>query len=75
MITGEMEKVMKREELLTVEEAAEWLTISKPTLWRMLRRGEIPVVKIAKRTVRIKLSDIEGYIEKHCGKMTDIRLN
>ena len=64
---------MKREELMTVEEAADWLVISKPTLWRMIRRGEIPVVKIAQRTIRIKLSDIENYIEKHHGRMMDIR--
>lgn len=64
---------MKREELLTVEEAADWLTISKPTLWRMIRGGEIPVVKIARRTIRIKLSDVENYIEKHYRRMMDIR--
>lgn len=60
---------MKRDELLTIEEAADWLAISKPTLWRMVRRGEIPVVKIARRNVRIKLSDIEDYIEAHYGRM------
>ena len=64
---------MKRDELLTVDEAAEWLAISKPTLWRMIRRGEIPVVKIAQRTIRIKLTDIEDYIEDHYRRMTDIR--
>ncbi len=56
---------MDKDQLLTVDEAAEWLTVSKPTLWRMIRRGEIPVVKIAQRTMRIKLSDIEAYIDKH----------
>ena len=64
---------MERDELLTVDEAAEWLAISKPTLWRMIRRGEIPVVKIAQRTIRIKLTDIEDYIEDHYRRMTDIR--
>jgi len=56
---------MHKDQLLTVDEAAEWLTVSKPTLWRMIRRGEIPVVKIAQRTIRIKLSDIEAYIDKN----------
>lgn len=64
---------MERDELLTVDEVAEWLAISKPTLWRMIRRGEIPVVKIAQRTIRIKLTDIEDYIEDHYRRMTDIR--
>jgi len=56
---------MDKDQLLTVDEAAEWLTVSKPTLWRMIRRGEIPVVKIAQRTIRIKLSDIDAYIDDH----------
>ena len=75
MIMKDIEKNMKKDELLSVEEAADWLAISKPTLWRMIRRGEIPVVKIAQRTIRIKLTDLENYIEKNYGKMTDIRLN
>lgn len=64
---------MKNDELLTVEEAAEWLTISKPTLWRLIRSGEIPVVKMARRTIRLKLTDLENYIEKHSGPITEIR--
>ena len=53
------------DELLTVEEGARLLTISKPTLWRMLRTGELPVVRIAKRGTRVKRSDIEAYIARH----------
>lgn len=53
------------DELLTVDEAARLLTISKPTVWRMIRAGELPVVKIAKRSRRIKRSDIEAYISRH----------
>jgi excisionase family DNA binding protein len=54
-----------RDELLTVDETADWLNISKPTLWRMIRRGEIPFVKIGQRNVRIKVTDIENYINKN----------
>ena len=64
---------MRKEELLTIEEAAEWLAISKPTLWRMVRRGEIPVVRIAQRTIRIKLTDLDDYIERNYGRITEIR--
>ena len=63
---------MKNKDLLTVEEAAEWLTISKPTLWRLIRRGEIPVVKMARRTIRLRIIDLENYIEKHSGPITEI---
>lgn len=63
---------MEKDELLTVEEAAEWLAVSKPTLWRMIRRGEIPVVRIAQRNIRIKLTDIEDYIAEHYNRRKDI---
>ena len=64
---------MKRDELVTVEEATGWLAISKSTLWRMIRRGEIPVVKMARRTIRLKLTDLENYIERNYGNITEIR--
>ncbi len=56
---------MGKETLLTIEEAADWLAISAPTLRRMIRRGEIPTIKISQRTVRLKLQDILDYIEEH----------
>jgi putative molybdopterin biosynthesis protein len=56
---------MEKGELLTVEEAAEWLSISKPTIWRIIRRGEIPVVRIGQRTIRLRLEDLEKFIETH----------
>lgn len=64
-------KNMEKGELLTVEEAADWLTISKPTLWRLIYRGEIPVVRIARRTIRLKITDLENYIERHSGPITE----
>lgn len=54
---------MKEEDqLLTVDEVARSLTVSKTTLWRMLGRGELPVVKIGKRPVRVRRSDLDAYI-------------
>jgi len=60
----------KRIELLNIDEAAELLAVSKPTLWRMIRRGEIPVVKISQRTIRIKITDLQNYIDEHYDKWT-----
>ena len=73
MSINDIEKNMKKDELLTVQEGADWLAISKPTIWRMIRRGEIPVVRIARRTIRLKLTDLENYIEKNYGTITQIR--
>jgi len=49
-------------ELITLLEAAGLLGISKSTLWRIIRGGELPVVKIAERSTRIKRSDLDAYV-------------
>ena len=60
-----MKKRSNKDRLVTVEEAAKLFTVSKPTVWRMLRARQLPAVRITKRTTRIKLSDIEAHIESH----------
>jgi len=37
------------EQLLTIEEAAEFLHLSKPTLYSKVSKGELPVMKRSKR--------------------------
>jgi len=51
------------EELLTLEELAKYLKISKHTLYKMLEKGEIPAFKIANQW-RFKKSDIDKWIEQ-----------
>lgn len=47
--------------LLTVREAAETLSLSEATVWRLLERGDIPSVKIG-RSRRIKTDDLRAYV-------------
>ncbi len=51
------------EELLTLEELAKYLKISKHTLYKMLEREKIPALKIANQW-RFKKSDIDKWLEK-----------
>lgn len=51
------------EELLTLEELAKYLKISKHTLYKMLEKGEIPAFKIANQW-RFKKSEIDKWIEQ-----------
>jgi len=48
--------------LLTFRQASEMLSISLRQFRRLVDGGNIPCVKIGKRTPRIKLSDLEDYI-------------
>lgn len=51
--------------LLTVAEAADTLGVSRKTLGRMYRSGELPHVRIGRtgRWIRIAAADIEQYIQ------------
>jgi excisionase family DNA binding protein len=48
--------------LLTVAEVAEMLRVSTMTVYRLIRSGEIPAVRIG-RSYRIREPDLESYIE------------
>lgn len=52
-----------KSELLTPEEAADMLKLSKYTIYEMVKRGELPAVKVG-RKVRINISDIDALIHK-----------
>jgi len=51
------------EELLTLEELATYLKISKPTLYKMVEKGKVPALKIANQW-RFKKEDITRWVEK-----------
>lgn len=38
-----------QDDILTVEEAGEYLKVSKYTIWRMIKRGDIPAKKAGRR--------------------------
>lgn len=50
------------EDLLTVEEVAQKLHVSKATVWRWLRNKEIPGYRIA-GSWRISQSDLQKFVE------------
>jgi excisionase family DNA binding protein len=52
------------DEILTLEELAQYLKISKPTLYKMVENGKIPALKLANQW-RFKKEDIDKWLEKH----------
>lgn len=50
------------DKLLTLQEVAEKLRVSKLTVWRYTDNGSLPAFKIG-RALRIKNSDIDKFIE------------
>jgi excisionase family DNA binding protein len=54
---------MGDDDLLTVEQAAEKLQLSIPTVRRMLREGKLPGRKLGPRQWRVPLAAIKQFIE------------
>jgi len=53
------------ERLLTVMEAADLLAVSRATMWRILKRGDLPSVTVGERAIRIRAEDLRQYIATH----------
>lgn len=49
------------EHLTTVPEAAELLTVSESTVWRLIRDGRLPVVRIG-RSTRVRETDLNDIL-------------
>jgi excisionase family DNA binding protein len=53
-----------QELLLRIDAAAERLAISRTTLYRMVQRGELPIVHIG-TAIRIPVSSLERWLADH----------
>ena len=51
----------------TIEQVATWLNVARSTVYLMLERGELPVVRIG-RSVRIRPEDVREYLERNTGR-------
>jgi excisionase family DNA binding protein len=50
--------------LLAIPEVCQELGMGKSWVYRRLRSGEIPSVKLG-RSIKVKRADLEGYLENH----------
>lgn len=48
--------------LLTADEVAEMLRVSTMTVYRLIRRGELPAVRVG-RSYRVRQQDLDGYLD------------
>lgn len=53
---------MSEEKLLSPEEVAEVLGVSRLTVVRWVRSGKLKGQKLGKKTIRVKASDLEAFI-------------
>ena len=59
------------DELLTIDEVAAILKVSKSYVFRLMRDGQLTVIRDGKRFTRILRSDLIAYVEKHRQPIND----
>lgn len=59
-----MKETKKKDKLLTVYEAAEYLDIHPMTLYRWVRKGKIPAAKLGKNW-RFRKEKLDAWIDRH----------
>lgn len=57
------EQTDQREQLLTVEQAAEFLSLAKPTVYGMVSRNELPYMKRSKR-LYFSRAELTAYLKE-----------
>lgn len=51
-------------ELVNVQEAAEYLGLAVGTVYHMISEGRLPVTRLSKRCVRFRLRDLNEWLDK-----------
>jgi|TARA_B100000315_G_scaffold254009_3_gene294095 excisionase family DNA binding protein len=57
----------KELEMLTINEVAELLSVTRQTVNTLLKTGKLKKVKIGERAVRVSRADLEAFIRKGRG--------
>lgn len=60
-------------QLLTAAEVAEDLRVSTMTVYRLIRRGELPAVRVG-RNYRVRAADLEAYLADQVVDPSEISL-
>lgn len=58
--------------LLTCQQGATYLGLSKSSFWNKCRAGEIPYIRLSSRCYRIRQSDIENFISNRYFKQEEV---
>lgn len=50
---------------MTIDEVAQRLRASTMTVFRLMKSGKLPFIKVSRRFTRIRAKDLENFLDKH----------
>ena len=54
-------------EWLSVQEAADYLGVARPTIYRWAKESRIPILKLSKGVARVRRRDLEAFLQNAAG--------
>jgi excisionase family DNA binding protein len=61
------------EKLLDVGEVADQLSVSRQSVWKLIRSGHLAAVRISERRIRIHPDDLKRFVdEQRAGRMSEL---
>ena len=58
MFAGDVVQSLEASDVLSIEDAAKILRVSPVTVWRLVKSGRLPAVRVGKKAVRIRKPDL-----------------
>jgi putative molybdopterin biosynthesis protein len=59
--------MIQQEEILTTKEVMEYLKVTRPTVFKLIKTGQLKAAKVG-RDYRIYKSDVDNFLEKASNK-------
>ncbi|MBT4512456.1 MAG: helix-turn-helix domain-containing protein [Chloroflexi bacterium] len=53
------------DKLLTIDDVARNLKVSEATVYRLMREGELPVIRRGRKFTRIQESDLMAFVQRY----------
>ncbi|MBA7469626.1 hypothetical protein ES707_04899 [subsurface metagenome] len=54
-----------KDRLLTIDEVAQRLRVATITVFRLMKSGKLPFIKVSRRFTRIREKDLEVFLDRH----------
>jgi excisionase family DNA binding protein len=67
MLQFTMEVATYQSAILTIEEVAEYIHVVPLTVYRMIKRDDLPMIKVG-RVWRIRQQDLQSYLHRTAGR-------
>jgi excisionase family DNA binding protein len=62
MFADDLVRSLEEGDLLSIDEAARILRVSPVTVWRMVKSGALPAIRVGTKRVRIRKVDLAGVV-------------